>query len=433
MSQRPEDEGTRGQDDAPRYGRYGAPQDNAGGTPQYGQSGQNSQYGQSGQSGQNSQYNQYNQYGQYGPPQEGGVPPAPPAPQHGRPEYGQHGTPPAPPGSPAAQYGQYGAPAGGGYYGPGFAQVPAAVQPGIIPLRPLTLGEIYDGAFRAIRTNPAVMFGLSAIVVGVSTLIELALIGTFLSDLETFVLSGSTDFEGVVNAGSLAGVLLAALATSFATVILTGLLILSVSDSVLGRKISIGGVWQRARGQMWRLVGLTLLLGVGGTVAGFAAILLFVGIVAGLAAVSGDLVVLGVLLGLVVFIGLGLVLAWLGVRTMLASPAIMLERTGVLASIARSWRLSRRSFWRLLGIMLLTLVLLAVLQGILSVPFTIVGTIIGGTTSPTWPLILQFLGQAIGSAVAIPFVSAVLALLYIDVRMRREALDVELARAAQGG
>ena len=45
---------------------------------------------------------------------------------------------------------------------PGLSWRPQALQPGIIPLRPLGMGEIYDGAFRAVRANPRVMFGLAA-------------------------------------------------------------------------------------------------------------------------------------------------------------------------------------------------------------------------------------------------------------------------------
>ncbi|WP_127573958.1 glycerophosphoryl diester phosphodiesterase membrane domain-containing protein [Georgenia faecalis] len=372
------------------------------------------------------------QYGQYGPPRPGA-----PAPD---PQYGQYGAPAPDPqygqyGAPATGYGQYGAPQDGGYFGPGFTQVPAAMQPGIIPLRPLTLGEIYDGAFRAIRTNPGVMFGLSAIVVALSTVIELVVVGAYLSDLESVLLSSSlsssADLVDAFNPGMLAGALLASVVTGFATVVLTGLLILSVSESVIGRRAPIGEVWRRARGQVWRLLALTVLLWVGAMVLTFAGVFALAFLVAGLTTLAGDSVALAVIVTIVAFLALALLLAYLGVRTMLAPPAIMLERSHVFASIGRSWRLTRGHFWRLLGIMLLTLVLLGILQGILTVPFSIVGSL-GGAGDVTWPLILSVVGQSVVSAVAIPFVAAVLALLYIDVRMRTEALDVELARAAQG-
>ena len=54
-----------------------------------------------------------------------------------------------PPGYPPPGYRPPGYP---GY--PGYPQQPMALQPGVIPLRPLTLGDIFNGAIRYIRANP---------------------------------------------------------------------------------------------------------------------------------------------------------------------------------------------------------------------------------------------------------------------------------------
>src|SRR6478609_11184276 len=86
------------------------------------------------------------------------VAPGPPAPPPG------WGTP-----QPPAGYGAWG-PAGPPP--PGVSWRPPALQPGIIPLRPIGLGEIYDGAFRSIRANPKVMFGMAAIVVTIAVALQ---------------------------------------------------------------------------------------------------------------------------------------------------------------------------------------------------------------------------------------------------------------------
>ncbi|QDB78504.1 hypothetical protein FE251_03260 [Georgenia wutianyii] len=364
------------------------------------------QYGQYGQYGQ-----QPDQYGQYGQQPD---------------QYGQYGQQPPP--APGA-YGQYGQAPGGGYYGPGFAPVPSAVQPGIVPLRPLTLGEIYDGAFRAIRSNPLVMFGLAIIVVGVGALLQAGVTVALLENIERALQAGASDLDAFLGVGTLAGLVISWVPLSLATLVLEGLAIISVSESVLGRTIGLAEVWQRARGRLLRLVGLSLLLGLAGIVAvtGGAVLvaLLFVGV-----AQTGDRALTAGLLALLLVVLMGVLVAFLTVRLMFAPCVIMLEGTGVIASIGRSWRLSKGTFWRLFGIMLLTVVLVGALVGILSVPFSMVGGLFAFQDDILIPFIVSSIGQLVGSAISIPVMAAVLALLYIDVRMRKEGLDVELARAA---
>ena len=49
----------------------------------------------------------------------------------------------------------------------------AAHKPGAIPLRPLTLGNIYDGAFRIIRFNPKATVGAAALVTAVAMVLPI--------------------------------------------------------------------------------------------------------------------------------------------------------------------------------------------------------------------------------------------------------------------
>src|SRR6516162_1227188 len=118
-----------------------------------------------------------------------GPPPGyPVVPQPG--EYAPAGYPPSghgmPPGygAPPPGYGPrpgYGPPPGyaplpGPPYGPPQL-VPGAIKPGIIPLRPLTLSDIFNGAVGYVRANPRATLGLTAIVVVLMQIISL--IATF--------------------------------------------------------------------------------------------------------------------------------------------------------------------------------------------------------------------------------------------------------------
>src|SRR5690625_1206574 len=357
--------------------------------------------------------------GQYGGPQYAGGQYA--GPQYGGPQLGsqQYG-----------QYGQYGAPTAA-------MAPPIAAQPGIIPLRPLTLGEIYDGAFRAVRTNPGVMFGLAAVIVGATLLLQTAMSFIILDQLETALLRDAATVDFTMLAGGALGIVLTALLTSLATLVYTGLAIVSVSESVLGNKVSLGELWRRAKGRVWRLVLLTIVESVGAFLA-IAAIyavmvLLFIAVFSTAAlAESTAGIILGIILVPVFMLALGVLIAYIAVKLMLAPCVVMLEGTGVFAALARSWRLVKGHFWRLLGIMLLTMIIVMVVMSVVSMPVTM-GFGIFMPDNLTVNLVVSSLASLISSLITIPLLAAVMALLYIDVRMRKEGLDIELAHAAAAG
>ncbi|WP_298460369.1 glycerophosphoryl diester phosphodiesterase membrane domain-containing protein [uncultured Cellulomonas sp.] len=360
------------------------------------------------------------------------APPVPPggwgpgytSPTAGPPGYGTGAMPP-PPGLTGPQPAGYG---GGRPYG----YAPPAPRPGIIPLRPLGLGEILDGAFRAIRANPRVMFGLSAVVVAIAVAIQSVIqwyvTGLLASELSQAVATldpgGDLGFAETVAPGLAAG--LTAPVISIATTVLTGLLIVSVSRSVIGQRISVGEVWS----QSWRKVAVLVVFSIATTLlvlavwAAFVALLAVLGVNEQWAAMA-TLAILG---------GLGLVAAtaWFLIRILLVPAALVLEGTGVTTAVRRAWKLTRGSFWRLLGIYLLTSVMTAIVASIIVTPVSMVASFVLQD-----PLLTSFAGIVVAAVVNIvaytlttSFMAAVLALLYVDVRMRREALDVELARAA---
>ena len=105
-----------------------------------------------------------------GPPPSGYPAPGYPPPGYPTPGYGY-----PPPGYPPPGYPPPGYPPPGYQFGhPGYPPQPMALQPGVIPLRPLTLGDIFNGAIRYIRANPKATLGLTAAVVVIAQTIVLA-------------------------------------------------------------------------------------------------------------------------------------------------------------------------------------------------------------------------------------------------------------------
>jgi hypothetical protein len=201
---------------------------------------------------------------------------------------------------------------------------------------------------------------------------------------------------------------------------------------VLGRPVTLSDAWREARPRLPQLLGLTLLLPV------MSAAIMAIGLLPGLLLDSSPadalLTALGGIAALVAII-------WLLVRFSLSYSALMLERQGVIASLKRSAKLVQGSWWRIFGVLALTMLLMFIISMIIAVPFTIIafavdGDGLSGLLSSTAPefgwafLIVTGIGAVIAASITYPISSGVSVLLYIDQRIRREALDLELARAA---
>ncbi|TQK76201.1 hypothetical protein FB389_0861 [Rarobacter incanus] len=374
----------------------GAPQE---GQPQYGQP----QYGQYGQP----QYGQYGQtqYGQYGQPQYG---------QYGQPQYGQYDPTQLPTPGPAQ---------------PGAARLGA--KPGIIPLRPLSLGEVLDGAFNAVRRNFATTMGLTLIIVAICVAVTTT-IGTLAMPAISARLGTWTSMldEGETSIGSLGyldqqGIsMFSSVGAALAGIPITGTLVYAIGQLVLGRKITAGQVWSQVRPRLWALVGLTAIT---------SAIILV--IVAGPIAIMVPMLSNASAGWLLVWVPLYFVAlvaaAVVSVLLSFAPAVLILEEAGVVASVKRSWNLVKTRFWPIFGTEALVYVIVSFLSQIIAVPLVLVATIVGTQTgsAPAW-IVLMTVATLLASAISAVFTACVNSILYVDVRMRKEGLDVELADQA---
>ncbi|MEU9290471.1 glycerophosphoryl diester phosphodiesterase membrane domain-containing protein [Streptomyces sp. NPDC048275] len=373
-----------------------------------------------------------------------GQTPPPPPPPPGQGWGGQH---PGGPGSHGGQGGGYGGWGGpGGYGGPGgpggwggnWGGPPPAAKPGVIPLRPLGVGEILDGAVSTMRTYWRTVLGISLTVAVVT---EIAVIL-----LQGFVLDDSAGTDALEDPSATVGELSRALGdtmlssgvvlliTLLGTIIATALLTSVTSRAVLGKSVTTTEAWRDARPQLPKLFGLTFLLPL---IAGaIIAIGILPGVIIALAGAGDAGAALAVLGGL----GAGVVAIWLMIRFSLASPALMLEKQSVWKSMSRSAKLVRGSWWRVFGIQLLATIIANVVASIVVIPFAFLAAALSGDgvsgfldsgSDLGWTfLIVSGIGSVIGSMLTFPITAGVTVLLYIDQRIRREALDLDLARAA---
>ncbi|MGN0065505.1 MAG: hypothetical protein ACI379_14805 [Nocardioides sp.] len=358
----------------------------------------------------------------YAPP--GGYPPPANQPYPGQPYPGQPY-----PGHPHP--GQFVPPAGA----PWQPTLPvAAHKPGAVPLRPLTLGDMWSAAVKVVRVNPRATVGASVLVAAVAMVLPVLATavltwGTSLTfDPAADDLSGNELLGALGMYGSL---LVGAALQSLGLVLVTGMIAHVVHAAALGRRMSLAQAWQATLGRRWRLIGLVTLV----SVVSVAALLLYVGLWA-LLLYTLDLAP-AVTIGLVTLPFFLAAMAWVWVRVLLLPvPVLMIERTGVFAAIGRGYRLTAGQFWRTLGIALVTSLVVQTAASMLATPFTIAGTLVG-FFSVEYAMLGYMLGQAVGTvivaAITYPFTSSVTTLQYLDQRIRKEGYDLDLFEASGGG
>jgi len=373
--------------------------------------------------------------GPAGNPPRGGPP-------TGYPSYGYQGYPPAgygPPGYPPAPgypppYGTPGYPPPGypGYPTPGYGAPPPAIKPGVVPLRPLTLSDMFNGAVAYIRANPKATLGLTTIVViaaQILTLVLSLLPFAFTGELAQAIASDEPTAEMVMSwAASGIGTTVAGV---LSTILLSGLLTVVVGRAVFGAGITIGEAWQRFRPRLWALVGFTVLETIGAIVL----IAVVVLIIAGVAVAGGGL--MAFLVGAPLVLALIATLVYLGTMLTFAPAAIVLERRDIISSIKRSFTLIKGDFWRVLGIRLLATLAANLVAGAVAIPFSLSGQIMlvgsASTTATMLALMLFSLGGAVGQIITGPFSAGVIVLQYTDRRIRSEAFDLVLQTGAAAG
>lgn len=340
-------------------------------------------------------------------------------------------------------------PAGGPATGP---QRELVQQVPLFPLRPLSLGEVLGAAVRIYRMRPKAVLGLAAAVYGVAfVLITLAtgagmipLIGQMQATLED---PGGEAFETSV--GGTASDILATLGSSVVTMVVT--LVASSLVTVVLTRISLGeatghgvpdgGTWPLLRRLALPAVGLSLLVGV------LSVLAFLIPVTVGALPLliiqeAGWLTIIALLLGLLA--GL-LATVWVWARTAMALPALAMERSGVLGSLRRSFRMTAgRKLWRVLGLVLLLVLIFYFAQQVVAGVFGVLAFILYMAILLASSLealvvamgvmtVVMMLGTYIATFLLAPFLCAGYAAIYADNRMRHEAWDVELTRQARAG
>lgn len=302
---------------------------------------------------------------------------------------------------------------------PTYANPLAAHKPGIVPLRPLGLGDILAGSFTAITTNLRAVAAISAVIAVLSAAVTLIVAAV----------AEAVDLTADDALGTIGGLTTVTIATSAAlTALLTGALAYPTSRAVEGRYPSLRRCWERLRP---RLPAALAIAAIEFAVVGLPLILLTAIFAAAGITLSPAFAVLGAVGVLVVAAALLVV----GTYVSFALPIAVLEGLAPMASLRRSVMLVGPLFWRVLGTLLLIGLIVGVAQSVLTSPVDLIGSVaedvVGATAATTVKLALSTILYAVAEFVTLPLVGTAITLLYTDARIRLEGFDIALISAVE--
>jgi hypothetical protein len=255
-------------------------------------------------------------------------------------------------------------------------------------LRPLSLGEILDRTFSLYRQHFVLFVGIAALPQLLNLALSLAQVWT------GRVAGGHRQVALAVAAAGIIGGLVGVVVYLVVYLFAQGGTVYAVSEIYLGRPATIGASLRRMRGQVGNLFGVTLL---NGLVIGIATILL---IVPGI---------------------------YMACRLITCVPAALLEDLGPRDSLERSYRLTEDSAGRSFVIYLLYFFLLYAAVLLFILPFSVASRLTANDPGSAWVwLVLGQVGNFLATTLVTPILTIATAVFYYDLRVRKEAFDLQL-------
>lgn len=315
-------------------------------------------------------------------------------------------------------------------------------KPGLIPLRPLGFGTILGAAFQVIRRNPRPTFGIALLLNGVVLVLFALVVGGVTVWVFGRLNSATSENTDDIMAGAIGAIVVSALIpvalSILISAILQGIISLEVSRATIGEKLTVRGLWRLARGRIGALIGWSALT-TGVVLVAVVIVALVITLIIALGGQAG--LVIGIILAILAALASVVLWAWISTKLALVPSALMLERLTLLQAVKRSWRLTSgySYFWKTLGTILLVYTIVQVASQVVSTPLGIVAGIAGVLVNPNGDeaagvvvlvvtyLISGIVGLVFGAVASVTQSSAT-ALIYIDIRMRKEGLDLDLVR-----
>jgi hypothetical protein len=281
-----------------------------------------------------------------------------------------------------------------------------------LPLRQMGIGELLDGAIKLYRAEWKVLMGIVAFV-----LVPL----TFLQAYLTRGLPGTFAQEPVVTPDTLDSAIIASSIVGliqflFIQPFLTAAVAHAAARVYLGEDVAVGPTYRFAITRVHSILWISIL-----TFLAIAAIMVVVAIPGFLVIAAGGEGAGAVVLVVILFLAAIALVILAAIRLFFASTVLVIEGRKGTKALGRSWRLSKGHFWRLLGTLIVTFLMAGIIASVLAIPGNIAADAIG---SQGWPV--RALGDSLAAVLTTPFTTLITVLLYFDLRIRKEAFDLEV-------
>lgn len=291
-------------------------------------------------------------------------------------------------------------------------------------LRPLGVGDVLDRTFTVYRSKPLVFMGLAAIWYLVLFLVFIVLaVAIFAGALAAFSRQATTPSpEQIAGAavGIIGFVIVVVIVAILAFSAQSASLVHVASRRYLAKDVAIGESFRAglsASGRLF-LAGVLVFL----AILGVWAVLLI------LAALTnqGLAFVLAVPAAIVAT-------AYLGCSWLVAPVIVVVEKMGPISALGRAWRLSGGNRWRIFGIQVLLFILNLVLSLLIGGLFGGLAAFGGQSGTPGQLGLTNVVSTLVNLASTIvwaPVEWIAFTVLYYDLRVRKEAFDLQLAAEA---
>jgi len=295
-------------------------------------------------------------------------------------------------------------------------------------LRPLGVGERIDAGFKILGRNFLSMAKAVLVVAVVAGVAEVLITLSITPPSATTTTGPFGTTQTHVAAGDVgayaAGVFLVLVVGEIASAIATATCYRIIGGAYLGHAVA----WRQAlREGTRRFLSIIWILVLVGTVIVAPAIVLVPLAVAlassGVKALAILVIVFGALAWLVFVV-------WFSTCTRLAIPTLMIEDIRGWSAVRRSIRLCRGQWWSVFGTELLVTLITGVVG--LVVGAVSVAAVAAAGHSTTASAVADFFTRTISLVVITPFTAAVLVVLAIDLRVRKEGFDIELLASRIG-